>query len=76
MMADARINIEKIKEARVAKDISVKEMSEKLGYKSHVAYFRKEDGTRNFTTNDVYKVAKILDLKLDDIFLQDKLPNR
>ncbi|WP_462419972.1 helix-turn-helix domain-containing protein [Salinicoccus sp. Marseille-QA3877] len=75
-MAGEKIDIKRIKEAREAKGISVYEMSKALGYKSYVAYYRKEEGTRKFNTSDVAGISKILGLELDDIFLNDKLPQR
>ncbi|WP_020006328.1 helix-turn-helix domain-containing protein [Salinicoccus albus] len=75
-MVGEKINIRRIKEERVAKGFSISEMSEALGYQSYVAYYRKEEGQRRFSTNDVAKIAEKLDLDLDKIFLDDKLTNR
>ena len=75
-MQGEKIDIARIKEARLEKDLSILELSKKLGYKSYVAYYRKEEGLRKFSTNDVLALSKILDLKLDEIFLDNKLPQR
>lgn len=70
-MAGEKIDIKRIKEARIAKGISVSEMSEALGYQSYVAYYRKEEGQRKFSTSDIVKIAELLDLNLDEIFLDE-----
>lgn len=75
-MAGEKIDIKRIKEARIAKGLTVSEMSEALGYQSYVAYYRKEEGQRRFSANDVAKLSRVLGLELDEIFLNDKLPNR
>lgn len=75
-MAGEQIDIDLIKKARIEKGLSVLEVSEALGYKSYVAYYRKEEGMRKFNTNDVLALSKLLDLDLKDIFLNNKLPQR
>jgi len=67
-MAGEQIDIKHIKEAREAKGISISEMSKALGYESYVAYYRKEQGTRKFSTSDVVKISRVLGLELDEIF--------
>lgn len=75
-MAGEQIDIERVKQARIDKGLSIMEVSEALGYKSYVAYYRKEEGMRKFSTNDVIGLSKLLDLELDDIFLNNKFPQR
>lgn len=73
-MAGEKIDIKRIKQARLDKGMSVLQVSEALGYHSYVAYYRKEEGQRRFSTTDVLKISQILDLELEEIFLDDKLP--
>ena len=75
-MAGEQIDIERVKQARIDKGLSIMEVSEALGYKSYVAYYRKEEGMRKFSTNDVVKLSTLLGLELKDIFLSNKFPQR
>lgn len=75
-MAGEQIDIERVKQARIDKGLSVMEVSQALGYQSYVAYYRKEEGMRKLNTNDVIGLSKLLDLELNDIFLNNKFPQR
>lgn len=58
----------KIKEARVAKDMSQQELAEKANV-SRTIISQLESGTRTVTKTDtLIKIANALDVKVEDIF--------
>ena len=70
------VNIELIKSVRLKKGISTEQMAKKMGYKGGNEYFRKENGDRKFSVEDIMKVSMILEIPIQDIFLKTKLPKR
>lgn len=68
-MSQAKIvDIELIKATRIEKGITSEEMSKLMGYKGNNAYYRKENGDRKFSLEDVVNISKILDLPVQRIF--------
>lgn len=65
------VNVELVKNIRLNKGISAEQMSQLMGYKGNNAYFRKENGDRSFSVEDIVKVSKILQLPIQDIFLEN-----
>lgn len=68
-MVKDKIDIDFIAMVREEKGISRMEMAEALGYKSHVAYYRKEKGQRSFSASDIAKLVKILNIEFEDVFI-------
>lgn len=67
------VDIKLIKKTRLDKSITTEEMSRMMGYKGGNAYYRKENGDRNFSLEDVVKVSKILKLPIQKIFFNHKI---
>lgn len=67
------VNLGYIKKLRLDNDISIEEMSLRLGYEGYQAYYYKERGIRKMSAEDVAGIAKILSVKVDDLFFEDKV---
>lgn len=67
------VNVDLIKRIRLKKDISTEQMSQLMGYKGGNAYFRKENGDRKFSVEDVTKISRILELPIQNIFFNIKV---
>lgn len=67
------VNIELIRKTRLKKKISTEKMSKLMGYKGDNAYFRKENGDRNFSIEDIVKISSILELPIQKIFFNNKI---
>ena len=70
------VNIELIKSVRLKKGISTEQMAKKMGYKGGNAYFRKENGDRKFSVEDIMKVSMILEIPIQDIFFENKITEK
>lgn len=69
------INLKLIKEKRLEKDISIEDMSLKLGYEGYQAYYYKERGIRNMSVEDVAKISVVLGIPINMIFFKNKITN-
>lgn len=67
--------LERLKELREKKNITVTQMSEMLGYKTAAAYWKKENGMSNINIAEAGKIAEILGCTVDDIFFNLKCSN-
>jgi len=63
-----RIDIEKIWEARVEKDMSIRELS-KLSGLSHTCVWYIETGKRNPTEETLEKIVTVLGIKQSDVII-------
>lgn len=70
------VNIELIKNTRMKRNISSEQMSKMMGYKGSNAYFRKENGDRRFSAEDLAKVSSILQIPIQDIFFNDRVTEK
>ena len=65
------ININKLKKEITKKNLSIEELSEKIGIDKSTFYRRLESNWKKFTIEEVIKISKVLNLdrkKVDDIF--------
>lgn len=63
------VDLELIKKLRNSRDISVEEMSRRMGYKGYQGYYYKENGTRKMSADDVAKISIILDVPIEKLFV-------
>lgn len=70
------VNVELIKSVRLKKGISTERMAKMMGYKGSNAYFRKENGDRKFSVEDIMKVSMILEIPIQDIFFDKKITEK
>lgn len=61
---------EKLRRIRNERNISALEMAKLLGLKTAAAYYKKENGTINFTIEEAKKVADYLKMPIEEIFLK------
>lgn len=69
------MNLMELKIARIRKELTQKELAEKLGM-AEVSYNRKEQGIREFSREEIEKLALLLNLDMDkvnEIFFNGKL---
>ena len=69
------MNLMELKIARIRKEFTQKELAEKLGM-AEVSYNRKEKGIREFSRDEIEKLALLLSLDMDkvnEIFFNGKL---
>ncbi|MEN3012863.1 MAG: helix-turn-helix transcriptional regulator [Dictyoglomus thermophilum] len=67
-----KLNIKRIKEIREEKNISISEISEKLGYRSFNGYYKLERGLRKFRADHLPILAEILGVSIEDLFEEEK----
>lgn len=65
-----KVDIEKIKRMRKSERITLEEMAKHLGYKSPNGYYYLERGRSKFTAETLAEVAEILNISLEDLFLE------
>jgi len=58
-----------LKEMRTQKNITALEMANLLGLKTASAYYKKENGTINFSIAEANIIAKFFNMTVDEIFL-------
>lgn len=76
MSTKSVINLELIKELRIKNGISTQDMSVKLGYEGYQGYYYKERGIRKMSVEDIAKISEILNVPIQEFFLETKLPAR
>ena len=57
-----------LKEMRIKKDISALEMAKLIGLKTASAYYKKENGTINFSISEANIIADFFNMTVDEIF--------
>lgn len=62
---------EKLRRIRNERNISALEMAKLLGLKTAAAYYKKENGTINFTLEEAKKVADYLKIPIEEIFFKE-----
>lgn len=62
--------LEKLRKARLGAGLTQSQMAEKLGLKT-AGYRQKEVGDRKISIKEAVKIAEVLNMSLDDIFLND-----
>lgn len=67
-----KINLKKVIEERRKRGLTQKDMARLLGYKSEIAYLYIEHGKRNLRWDRFIKLAKILEVDINDLILEDK----
>lgn len=71
------INTSLLKSKRMLFQVSQRKLAESLGI-SKITYSLKENGKYEFTRKEIFKIAEILELDMEDIneiFFDSKLPN-
>ncbi len=63
-----KVDLEKIKLLRKKQNLSIDEMSKRLGYESQNGYYYLEIGRGKFTAEMLAKVADILDVNINALF--------
>ncbi|MCS7231617.1 MAG: helix-turn-helix transcriptional regulator [Elusimicrobiota bacterium] len=66
------VNLKKIREERKKKGITQKQMANLLGYKSDIAYLYIEKGIRKLKADCFIKIAKILEIDINELIQEDK----
>lgn len=61
---------EKLRRIRNERNISALEMANLLGLKTAAAYYKKENGTINFTLEEAKKIADYLKMPIEEIFIK------
>lgn len=61
---------EKLRRIRNERNISALEMAKLLGLKTAAAYYKKENGTINFTLEEAKKIADYLKMPIEEIFIK------
>lgn len=61
----------KLRKIRNERNISALEMANLLGLKTAAAYYKKENGTINFTLEEAKKIADYLKIPIEEIFIKE-----
>lgn len=67
---DYTIDLKLIKEKRLEHGFTLEDMSTKLGFNSKSKYYRRENGEYKFQSEELPKVANILGIPLEKIFVK------
>lgn len=65
------VNLEKLKVLRNERCLSLAQVSESLGFKSHQAYLYKENGSRDITADELGKLAVLFDVPVESLYTSD-----
>ncbi|GGB61331.1 hypothetical protein GCM10011409_43220 [Lentibacillus populi] len=68
-----KVDLEKIKSLRKKANLSLEEMAKLLGYESANGYYYLETGRGKFSAETLAKVSDIFNLKVDDLFFENKI---
>lgn len=63
------VNLSLIKELREKNNISIDDMSKRIGYEGYQAYYNKERGIRKLSAEDIARIASVLKVQIKDLFL-------
>ncbi|GHU51915.1 hypothetical protein AGMMS49975_06680 [Clostridia bacterium] len=61
-----------VRELRISKNISAKELMKLLNLKTKSAYYRKETGEVRFSLAEARKISEFFEMDIDDIFFDNK----
>ena len=64
---------EKLRKIRREKNITAKEIADKLGLKTEGAYYKKETGKVPFTLEEGKLVADLFEMPIEEIFFENEL---
>lgn len=73
---DYVIDLQLIKSKRLEHGYTLEEMSTKLGFNSKSKYYRRENGEYKFQSEELPKVANILGIPLEKIFIKTYLKSK
>lgn len=62
------LNLQKIKDRRLDMELSMQDMAENLGFKNASTYLKYESGEYAFKANMLPKLAKVLNLSIENFF--------
>ncbi|MFL0507405.1 helix-turn-helix domain-containing protein [Ureibacillus sp. 179-F W5.1 NHS] len=71
MVKHSVVNLALIKSLRTDKNISVEEMSKRMGYQGYQGYYYKENGSRKMSADDIAKISVILDVPINELFFEN-----
>lgn len=67
------IDLKKIRDLRIEKEISHEEMSERLGYPGYHYYYKKEVGIRKMSVEDIARIAAVLEVPIESLFFEEEV---
>lgn len=70
------LDIKRIKAERIAKGYTQDYMAEQMGYKDRALYAKRENGIVSIGADELYKIAKILEIDDMRIFFKLNVPDR
>lgn len=70
------LDIKRLKAERIAKGYTQEYMAEKMGYKDRALYAKRENGIVNIGADELYKIARILEIEDMRIFFKLNVPER
>jgi transcriptional regulator with XRE-family HTH domain len=71
-LINLKVNIQKVKDLRKKKNVSVEKMSELLGYDSPNGYYYLETGRIKFPAEKLALVSRILEVPLEQLFFEEQ----
>lgn len=72
-MLEKKVDLQKVKEKRKGKKLSIEKMSKALGYDSPNGYFYLESGKSKFPAEKLAMVSEILDVPIQKLFFEFKV---
>lgn len=66
------VNLKRIKELREERGLSIAKISKELGYKTQQGYFYIEKGKTKLKVDHLLKLARILNVKINDLLEEDR----
>lgn len=64
-----KVNLKYIKNKRIEKGYSLQKMVNAMGILDKTKYYRRENGKVNFRPEELIRVAAVLEIKLESLFL-------
>ncbi|PFF75840.1 transcriptional regulator [Bacillus cereus] len=68
-----KLNLDFIQNRRLELEITLLELARVLGFKNASTYMKYEKGNYTFKANHLPVIAKVLDCKIEDLFLSENL---
>ena len=70
MKDTVEIDLEKLLALREKAKLSISDVAAKLGYKTPTGYWLLEHGERKISVNNLYLLAKLYNLKMEDLLVR------
>ena len=67
---------DRLKEARISRNVTCEDLSALLGFQTRGAYHKKESGNVPFTLNEAKVIAAYFNMPIEEVFFENEVSNK